>query len=610
MNRFFYILISLFFAFNANAQVIADIEKIEKCHTSTGGVQTSFTEFRTVYSTNTNNTFLVIRIDADGNPYTLPGTGTVSDGYCSNGDTIIIQQTQIDSIYASLDSLISLQVTNNNILNDSVFVDTIRKEIIEECLDYITASGDTTKVWAFVNYSTVTGSIIDSGYIDQSTFLTTTVDTSCTPTYTVDTSVVNCEYRIFLRNHLDTTLSTITFDINADETKLNKYGRFLVYDCNDVLKLDITQNSQTTIFMGMQNQDVLTDGQGYIDSIRVTATDNSTIWIPTANGTADLSGPGGTVTGTDLVFNAASPSTMEDALTAVIINYLDSQGYTETTNYIFTVSVTAGGNVSIRFTPKHTPTGTWLGLDKDNKEIHYHTDTGTTSTNTGSSNSTSGGPFSRQYDLPCGNSVRLVTQALLPGELDFTLTKFDSIVHRDPPITYTINNSLSNLRDTCAETRLTANVSGCLTTPVIIWDTGDTSTYIVWDSVSVNTATIDCECFKLEPCCVTLCGGSVTTTSSSTASSDTLCTKIQNITTVEYINGTNTVEIVADSYWSYSFTVIEGSIEIVHNGVTSPFTFSAGYSNNETAFGCDYLKKGIIIVGQTASTKCIIKKIE
>lgn len=78
-----------------------------------------------------------------------------------------------------------------------------------------------------------------------------------------------------------------------------------------------------------------------------------------------------------------------------------------------------------------------------------------------------------------------------------------------------------------------------------------------------------------------------------------------------YINGTNTITLLASEVCSYAITVIEDVVSFTENGVTSPFNLPVGYSGS-TSFknGSKYLVNQVSFTGANATSKAIIKIIK
>ena len=78
-----------------------------------------------------------------------------------------------------------------------------------------------------------------------------------------------------------------------------------------------------------------------------------------------------------------------------------------------------------------------------------------------------------------------------------------------------------------------------------------------------------------------------------------------------YINGTNTITLLASEVCSYAITVIEDVVSFTENGVTSPFNLPTAYSGS-TSFknGSKLLVNQISFTGVNATSKAIIKVIK
>ncbi len=78
-----------------------------------------------------------------------------------------------------------------------------------------------------------------------------------------------------------------------------------------------------------------------------------------------------------------------------------------------------------------------------------------------------------------------------------------------------------------------------------------------------------------------------------------------------YINGTNTITLLASEVCSYAITVIEDVVSFTENGVTSPFNLPTAYSGS-TSFknGSKFLINSLSFTGINANSKAIIKVVK
>ena len=366
-----------------------------------------------------------------------------------------------------------------------------------ECLDY--EVGDTTiQVYA----QQLIYQDCDTSYVQSIQYTDATGNIVTTDSCQVETSVVvdssSCRWEINLVSVSDTSKRTIDMYVNDDETSLNKVGRFIITNCNGIVR-DFKKNVTTSVRSGYANPFAFENG-GYMVSYRLASNKpgNEVIDIPLEPATATLSGCAGVINANDLIFDAANPSLFISALKIATQNNLCVLGFQETANYKMSIGGTA--QINITFTPKHNPDGLWAGVDRNNRDFQYHTSTTSGLITTNSTvNSQGGGPFRHREQTPCGE-LRFSTNAILPGQIDFSQTNWDTIAFVEGPITYTINESYSILSRNCEQAKLVAQTNCTNSNFVITWDTGQTGDRIDDDG---NTHTFDvdnCQCSSLSPC--------------------------------------------------------------------------------------------------------------
>ena len=123
MKHFFYLIIFTFLLCDA-ASAQRSLDPLPKCHTDIDGTQTDFFEWRASNVSSTSGTYMVRRETPDGNTFVLPGTGTVSNGFC-NHVSIIPDSLNCETIQLCQRSFFSQTIVGTYIQSgDSIYFNT------------------------------------------------------------------------------------------------------------------------------------------------------------------------------------------------------------------------------------------------------------------------------------------------------------------------------------------------------------------------------------------------------------------------------------------------------------------------------------------------------
>lgn len=264
----------------------------------------------------------------------------------------------------------------------------------------------------------------------------------------------DCTYTMTAVHPSTATALRGQIEVTNNSTDIRIGTRYLVTDCDSNIinnTITYTPASSMSMNMGVLN---LASG-GFLESIEVTdnLTSGSKTTIDISPTSPYLSGTGGTVIGTDLIFNGSNMASVATNVRIVIINALSNIfGATLGANYILGVQG-AGTAILIEFDCKHNPTGSWIGYNNTlTPVLSYNTDGSTPNqtTNTITTGFPQGGVNSDTYSTGCGDISITCTYPSHNGTM-YTTINFNNIVpvlnyEVVPTVTDTTNDNI-----TCCE---------------------------------------------------------------------------------------------------------------------------------------------------------------
>ncbi|MEL6987673.1 MAG: hypothetical protein AAGK97_07550, partial [Bacteroidota bacterium] len=272
----------------------------------------------------------------------------------------------------------------------------------------------------------------------------------------------NVDYRVSASHPFDGTMNAYV-NVQPNDTRVSVTTRFYYevnygagWDTIEVADL-VNQNSRRT-YSSSAN---LTGPNGFYNSVRVyNSQTNAPITIPLSPTNAQLSGCAGTVGPNELL---NSSPTYNAALETVIENFLCLSGWTNGVNYEMSV---VGGGQSIGFVTSHTPTGVWIGINKDDALITY---------------SESGGPIVPRTNVGAGTGAANTSFSRNPCNTTNIFTRVTGIIsnntnynYYDVPISGPFIITGGSPTTTCVENTLTATLIGnCQSDVNYLWTTSD-----------------------------------------------------------------------------------------------------------------------------------------
>jgi len=319
----------------------------------------------------------------------------------------------------------------------------------------------------------------------------------------ITTSDSTCTYSIDIQHPGTSTSGDIQITIsNDDMSPTLSYDTIVTSTCesSNVLEESVSKNYYP-YYTTIQNNNSLQDG-GTLEYITLTSSTSGSIQVPLApSGTyaATLTGAGGNVSASNLVYYSYSPSIFEQAIKKVIINYLDSQGYTDGTDYKLGFVSVLSGTATIGFRSKHNPSTEWIGIERSVATLEYKVSKPTAP----STASTDGylipdiSVLETYNEYPCPhNSTKLkyTTDPIVAADY-ITVASFDydSIPLSVATISTSLNSADSNISQACTGKTLTVNTINCLGTTTYSWSSGETSSSIT-KKVGSGTYSVTCDC--------------------------------------------------------------------------------------------------------------------
>ena len=292
----------------------------------------------------------------------------------------------------------------------------------------------------------------------------------------------------------------------ADTLYINISYDMLIYSnyptSNTLIDTVNFNNNNNQLYLRIGYAGIILTNGGYITELKVYKSDdpNTSILVTLHNGTSFnyLSGFYGTITPAQLTFNSVSASTYRTALETQIKNALTAIPELSSSAFDLFVSATSGGDIRIFFTIKHTPSSSWIGINKNEpgRWVKYNANGGGTISETnGITFSAGSSPWLATYNnttLMCNPGI--FNTSLTPTPASFfntTLSNFNFL-----SLNATCILTYSGGTNTSIETKklLTVNTLNCTGTLSYLWTPGSdtTSTKLVCTGSGTYSCQVTC----------------------------------------------------------------------------------------------------------------------